>query len=329
MKAMVVVPDGGSGTLRWQELPDPEPGRGEVVIAVRAAAVNRADLSMRRGTYRQEATARHDEVVVAGLEAAGEVVAVGAEVTRLRVGDRVMTMCSGGYAELVAVDARLPIPVPPALAWEQAAALPVALMTELDALVNAAGLRRGESVLMTAGASGVGSVGVQVARTLGAGTVVTTARGPQQRELLVRLGVDAVVEPGDPGLVEAVRAATGGGVEVVIDHVGASALAANLELLALGGRLVSVGRLGGAVAELDLDLLARKRLRLLGVTFRTRSLDQYGAIARQVEERLLDAVAEGTVGAVLGAQLPLSDAVAAQERLRTGGLLGKIVLTVP
>lgn len=326
MKAMVVVPDGGEGTLRWQELPDPSPGPGEVVIAVRAAAVNRADLSMRRGTYRQEATARRDGIVVAGLEAAGEVVAVGEGVTRPAVGDRVMTMCSGGYAELVAVDARLPIPVPAGLEWEHAAALPVALMTELDALATAAELQPGESVLVTAGGSGVGTIGVQVAKTLGAGRVVTTVRGQPQRELLLELGADAVVDGDDPELVAALRSAADGAVDVVVDHVGASVLTVNLELLALGGRLVSVGRLGGTVAELDLDLLARKRLKLIGVTFRTRSLDQYGAIARLVEERLLGQVADGAIRPVIAARYPLSDALAAQERLRTGELSGKIVL---
>ncbi len=329
MKAMVVVPDGGDGSLRWQELPDPEPGPGEVVIAVRAAAVNRADLSMRRGTYRQDATARRDGIVVAGLEAAGEVVAVGEGVTRLAPGDRVMTMCSGGYAELVAVDARLPMPVPAGVAWDQAAALPVALMTELDALATAAELRAGESVLVTAGGSGVGTIGVQVARILGAGTVVTTVRGPAQRELLLELGADAALDGDDPELADAIRQASDGGVEVAIDHVGASALPANLDALVPGGRLVSVGRLGGTVAELDMDLLARKRLRLIGVTFRTRSLDQYGAIARLVEERLLDSVARGAIRTVIGARYPMTDALAAQERLRTGELHGKIVLTLP
>lgn len=328
MHAMVVVPDGDTGTLRWQELPDPEPSPGEVLIAVRAAAVNRADLQMRRGAYRQEATARRDDIVVAGLECAGEVVACGPGVEGRAVGDRVMTMCSGGYAELVTVDARLPMPAPAGLSWEQTATLPVALMTEFDALVNAAGLRAGESVLITAGGSGVGLIGVQLAKALGAGTVIASVLGSRQRDLLTVLGADTVVEGTDADLVETVRAATGGGVEIVIDHVGAAMLAANLDLLAVGGRLVSVGRLAGTTAELDMDLLARKRISLFGVTFRTRTLEQYGAIARQVEQHVLAAVAAGVVRPHLGAALPLAAAVDAQEQLRAGTHFGKIVLTV-
>jgi NADPH:quinone reductase len=329
MQAMVIDTSVEAGTLRLAQVADPQPGPGEVVIAVRAAAVNRADLPMRRGRYRQPATARPGDTVIAGLECAGEVVAVGSEVTRLAAGDRVMTMCTGGYAELVAVDARLPIPVPDGVPWEQAAALPVALMTEFDALHNAARLAAGERVLITAGGSGVGHVGVQLARALGAGAVLATVLGAEQAELVRGLGADATVDGAAADVVAAVRAATGGdGVDVVIDHVGAAALGVNLDLMALGGRLVSVGRLGGTTAEIDLDLLARKRLRLIGVTFRTRSLDQYGAISRQVVEHVLPAVAAGTVRAVVARTMPLAEALDAQEFLANGSHLGKVILLV-
>lgn len=328
MRAAVVVSDGAHGSLEIRELPDLEPSPGHVVIAVRAAGLNRADLLQRAGRY--DAGQTGGQVVVGGMEVAGVVVATGPEVTGVSVGDRVMTMCSGGYAEQVLVDARLVLPVPASVSWSDAAALPVALMTELDALVNAADVSPDETVLVTAAGSGVGAIGVQVARSLGAGLILGTARSAGSAEVARHAGADAVLDGNNKlGLARAVRGATDQiGVGVVIDHVGADLLAANLDALALGGRLVSVGRLGGKEATISLDQLARNRLRLIGTTFRTRNVDQRAAIAEQVKERLIMAVADGTIRPRVSAVYALEEALAAQEDMRTGYKAGKIVLLV-
>jgi NADPH:quinone reductase len=328
VRAAVVVTDATEGSLEIRHLPDPEPAPGQVVIAVRAAGLNRADLLQRAGRYGNGQ--RHDALVVAGMDAAGAVVAVGRGVSGLVPGDRVMAMCSGAYAELVAVDARLVLPVPSSLTWEEAAALPVALMTELDALVNAAELVGGESVLITAAGSGVGTIGVQVARALGAGLVIGTARGPASAEAAQRAGADRVLDGADvAGLPAAVLAATADeGVSIIIDHVGANLLGANLAALTLGGRLVSVGRLGGRESVIDLDTVARKRLRLIGTTFRTRTPDQRAAIAKQVKDRLLDHLAAGAIRPLVSAVYELGDVLGAQADMRKGRYPGKLVVRV-
>ena len=328
MKAMVIENPGEEGTLRLAEVPEPALGPRDVLVRVRATALNRADLSQRLGRYRQQATARGGPAI-AGLESAGEVVATGVEAGRFAVGDRVMGQCSGGYAELLAVDERLLLPVPAALGWPQAAATPVALVTEYDAIRTNAGLAAGESVLIQAAGAAVGLMGVQIARELGAGKIFGTVASPAQAELVRDLGVDVAIEHERESFAEVIDERTGGrGVDVVIDHVGGPVLAANLRALALRGRLVSVGRLGPAVGDLDLDLLALKRLRLIGVTFRTRTIEEYEACVRSAGEALLPALAAGSLRPVVDRVYPLEQAVDAQERMRANLHLGKIVLSI-
>ncbi len=319
---------GEAGTLRLADVPEPELGPRDVLVRVRATALNRADLSQRLGRYRQQATARGGPPI-GGLESAGEVVARGAEATRFAVGDRVMGQCSGGYAELLAVDERLLLPVPAELDWPQAAATPVALVTEYDAIRTNAELAAGEAVLIQAAGSAVGLLGLQIARHLGAGEIFATVASGQQAELVRSLGADVAIEHEREPFEAVVEERTGGsGVDVVIDHVGGPVLAANLRAMALRGRLVSVGRLGPAVGDLDLDLLALKRLRLIGVTFRTRTIEEYEACVRSAGEALLPALAEGSLRPVVDSVYPLEQALEAQERMRANLHLGKIVLTV-
>ncbi|HEY3686846.1 MAG TPA: zinc-binding dehydrogenase [Streptosporangiaceae bacterium] len=322
MRAMVVRADGGTGTLEERELPVPEPGGGEVLVAVRASGVNRADLLQRQGKYAQAAFPAAGPVV-AGMEAAGEVVALGPGVTGVRAGDRVMGMCAGGCAEYAVLDARLALPVPDGVDWVAAAALPSGLMTEYDALANAARMAAGETVLITAASSGVGLIGVAVARALGAGRVLATVRSPASVEAVLANGAD-----------EAVAAPDGGDlpfrdVDVVVDHVGGPLLPSLLPTLRVNGRLVSVGRLGSRTGELDMNLLALNRLRLIGVTFRTRTRDETAAIAEGAARDLTAAVQAGAIRPTIAATYPFAAALAAQELLRGARPPGKIVVTVP
>jgi len=322
MRAMVVRPDDGPGTLEERDLPVPEPRDGEVLVAVRASGVNRADLLQRQGKYAQAAFAAPGPVV-AGMEAAGEVVRLGPGVTGPRLGDRVMGMCTGGCAEYVVLDARLALPVPDGVDWVTAAALPSGLMTEYDALANAAGLAPGETVLVTAASSGVGLIGVAVARELGAGRVLATVRSPGSVAAVTAAGADEVVTAPDGGELPFTD------VDVVIDHVGGPLLPALLPTLRVNGRLVSVGRLGARTGELDMNLLALNRLRLIGVTFRTRTRDETAAIAAGTARDLAAAVQSGAIRPVIAATYPFAEALAAQELLRGERPPGKIVITVP
>lgn len=328
MKAMVIRDPGEHGTLRLEEVPDPELGLRDVLVRVRATALNRADLSQRLGAYRQQATARGGPAI-AGLESAGEVVAVGAQATRFQPGDRVMGQCAGGYAELLAVDERLLLPVPDALEWPQAAATPVALVTEYDAIAVNAQLAPGERVLVQAAGSAVGLMAVQIARHLGAGRIFGTVASDEQAALVCELGADVAIHHERERFADVIERETGGrGVDVVIDHVGGAVLADNMRAMALQGRLVSVGRLGARVGEIDLDLLALKRLRLIGVTFRTRTIDEYEACVQRAGGALLPALGDGRLRPVVDRVYPLAQALEAQERMRANRHLGKIVLAI-
>lgn len=325
---MVIAPSDDGGTLRLEDVPDPRPGPRELLIRVRATAVNRADLSQRAGRYQQQATAKAGPRI-AGLESAGEVIAIGADVTRFAPGDRVMSQCSGGFAELLTVDERLPITIPDGLDWPQAAATPVAFVTEHDAIVTNAQLRPGETVLIQAAGAAVGLAAVQIARLLGAGTILGTVVGEAQAELCRSLGADVTIDAERESFAEVVERHTGRrGVDIVIDHVGGPVLADNLKALGIGGRLISVGRLGPKTGELDLDLLALKRLHLIGVTFRTRTLDEYGECVRRAADELLPALGDRRLRPIVDRVFPLEQALQAQERMAANEHLGKIVLTV-
>lgn len=327
MKAMAIYGEGQDAELRLEDVPDPRPGARELLVRVHATALNRADLSQRAGGYRQEATARSGPRI-AGLESSGEVVAVGEKVTRFAPGDRVMSQCAGGYAELLTVDERLPLPVPDTMDWVQAAATPVAFVTQYDAIMTNALLRPGEDVLIQAAGAAVGLAAVQVARFFGARRIFASVSTEEQAQLCHTLGADVTIDHTRDSVVDVIERHTGGrGVDVAIDHVGGSVLGDNIRALALRGRLVSVGRLGPKVGEIDLDQLALKRLRLIGVTFRTRTVDEFGDCVRRAEG-LLPALADGRLRPVVDRVFPLEQALDAQQRMADNQHLGKIVLSV-
>ncbi len=328
MKAIVIIPGKEGGTLEMREVPEPKPGAGQILLRVKATALNRADLYQRQGLYPTH-TDPGSSLIIAGLEAAGEVTALGEGVGGLKVGDRVMALCTGSYAEYVVFDHRLAVPIPERLSWEEAATIPVSYNTEHNALVTNARLKPGESVLINAASSGVGVAAVQIAKLFGARPVMGTGSSPEKLQALAGLGMDVGINYRMENFADAVLAATkGAGVNVIIDHVGAPFLKDHLRCMALGGRLVSVGRLAGRVGELDLDFLALRRLHLIGVTFRTRTLDERIAVTRACAADLLPAFADGRLKPVIHRVYPLHQALEAQAYMASNAQLGKIVLIV-
>ncbi|HYM02313.1 MAG TPA: zinc-binding dehydrogenase [Stellaceae bacterium] len=323
MKAAVV----GEKGLEIREVPAPEPKPNEILVRVRAAGLNRAELAMASG-HRHGAIGGAGTVI--GLEWAGEVAAVGAEVKDVKPGDRVMCSGSGGYAEYAVTDWGRAAPIPANnMSYEQAATLPVALQTMHDALVTNGRLQAGDSVLIQGASSGVGLMGLQIAKLKGAALVMGSSTNAGRRARLKEFGADLAIDTGDPGWPDAVQKATGGkGVDLIIDQVSASVANANMKAAAVLGRIVNVGRLGGAKGEFDFDLHALKRIHYIGVTFRTRSLDEVRAITRKMREDLWGAVEAGKLRLPIDRVFPLDDAAQAQAHMRANAHFGKIVLRV-
>ncbi len=325
MKAVVVSRFGGPEVLEVRELEDPAFGPEEVRVAVRATALNRADLLQRRGRYPAPPGAPPD---IPGLEFAGEVEACGERVADLRPGDRVMGLLGGGgYAGKVTLHERLCIRVPPSLGWEEAAAVPEAFMTAFDALFERGRLSPGETVLLHAAASGVGTAAAQIARVSGA-RAIGLSRSPGKRRRLEELGVERVLDPSAPGLAESIRAAAGGAVDLVVDFLGADSWSVNLEVLGTGGRLVLVGTVSGSRVDVDLSLLMRKRLTVIGTVLRSRPIEEKIALARGFERRMLPLLAAGRIRPVVDRVLPLESAAAAHAAMEANENFGKIVLRV-
>lgn len=302
------------GAIAWREHPDPEPGTGEVLVAVRAAGLNAADLLQRKGFYPAPLGSPAD---IPGLEMAGEVVATGPGATRFAVGDRVMAVLGGGgQAELAVVHERCAIPLPEGVAWDQAGGFAEAFTTAHDALFNQCGLTVGERVCIHGAAGGVGLAGVQLAVAAGA-SVVATVRNPDRRAEVAAFGAE-VCAPDEFGAA--------GPFDVVLELIGAPNLAADLDTLATGGRIAVIGVGAGAKAELNLLTLMGKRGRIHGSTLRARPLEEKALAASRVEHQVLPLLADGRVRVPVGATFPMADAAAAYDRFEAGDKLGKIVL---
>ena len=304
------------GQLRWVERPDPEPGDHELVVALRAAGVNGADLSQRDGQYPAPPGWPQD---VPGLEMAGEVAAVGARVTRYAPGDQVMALVGGGaQAELAAVDEAHALGVPAGLSWPEAGGFMEAYATAYDALFGQARLTLGDRVLVTGAAGGVGSAAVQLAALAGA-HVVASVRDSARHEEVAALGAAEVVAPGD--------VAAQGPYDVVLELVGAASLPSALEALAIRGRVVVIGVGSGANVELDLKALMGRRARIYASTLRARSSGEKAVLIATLGSRVVPALAAGRLRVPVAATFPLPDATSAYERFTAGGKLGKVVLT--
>jgi putative PIG3 family NAD(P)H quinone oxidoreductase len=309
-----------------REVPDPTPSRGEVLVRVRAAALNRADLLQRRGLYPPPPGTRED---VPGLELAGEVVRAGEGVTAWKPGDRVMAIAAGeAQAELALVHERMLLPVPEGLGLEQAGAIPEAGITSHDALFTLGGLRPGWPVLVHAVGSGVATSAVQIAKAAGA-TVIGTSRTADKLERARALGLDhgILVSRDEPRFAEEVRRLTGRrGVPLVLDFVGAPYAAENLAALAPGGRVVVIGTMGGPKAQVDLGALMRLRGSVIGTVLRPRPLDEKIAATQAFARDVLPLVAAGRVKPVVDEVLPMARAREAHERMERNESFGKLVL---
>lgn len=327
MRAAVVLDDEQGKRLSVQDVPRPSLAANEVLVRVHAAGLNRADLAMNVGHFRGAGSAL--TAAVAGLEFAGEIVEAGPDVTGARIGQRVMAMGQGAFAEFTKIDSRLLIPIPDTMPWEQAACAPVALMTMHDAIVTKGKLRTGESLLIQGASTGVGIVGAQIAKLKGSRPVIGTTTSRAKFGRLAEFGVDVAIDSAGEPVAERVRAVTDTkGADVIVDMVGGPALAANVAAAAIKGRLVLVGRLGGGRGEIDLDAVALKRLTLYGVTFRTRTVDDIEAIIRAMTDDIWPAVTAGRIRIPIDATMPLSAAPDAFAHMRKNGHFGKIVLTV-
>jgi putative PIG3 family NAD(P)H quinone oxidoreductase len=322
---IAVLPVGrAGGSPQLGECPDPVAGPGEVVLAVRAAALNRADLLQLRGRYPPPA----GESEVPGLEAAGEILAVGAGVTGWRVGERAAALLAGGgQAERVAVPVGQLLPVPAGWSLEEAAALPEAALTAWTNLKVEGRLRAGESVLITGATGGVGSFAVQLARALGA-RVLASGRDPKRLEPLRGLGADVLVPSGE-ALPDFVRAATGGrGVDLVLDLVGGPEIARLLAALAFRGRLILVGLLAGSEAEMDLGRILRQNLTVVGSTLRGRDRAAKAELVAGFLAFAGGPLAERRLLPRIDRVFELADVAAAYAHLERGRPLGKVVLRV-
>ena len=308
-------------TIRDQKLsvedhPDPTPGAGEVLVRVRAAGLNGADMMQRRGFYPAPPGAPQD---IPGLELAGEVVQRGPGATRFAEGDRVMgIVAGGGQAELAVVHERILVAVPGNLDWIEAGGVPETFTTAHDGVFTQAGLKPGERLLVHGGAGGVGTAAIQLAHASGA-RVTATVRNPDHRDKVSALGAD-VIAPDE--FVEH------GPFDVILELVGAPNLPRNLEALALWGRIMVIGISAGAKAELNLGLAMQRRARILGSTLRPRPLEEKAMTARAIERSVLPLLASGAVRVLVAATYPLEEAVAAYDRFAEGGKLGKLVLTM-
>jgi putative PIG3 family NAD(P)H quinone oxidoreductase len=327
MKAVVITGRGGSEVLNIRDVDRPEPQGAQVRIRVRACGLNRADLMQTRGLYPAPPGVPAD---IPGLEYAGEVDALGPEVTgALEVGDRVFGIEAGGaQAEYLVTHERMAVPIPPNLDFVQAAAVPEAFLTAHDALLTQGRLAPGERVLIHAVGSGVGTAAVQIAHAMGC-TVLGTSRTAEKLEKARPLGLDVGIATGQEDFAEAVAEHTGGsGVHVVLDLLGAKALAGNLRALALRGRLVVVGLLGGREATLDLGMLLNKRLTVVGTTLRARPIEQKIAATRLFAAQVVPWLERGLVHPVVDGVFPFAAVREGHARLESNQAFGKVILRI-
>ena len=324
MRAVVLDAKGGPEVLQVMEVPDPVPGPEEVLVEVVTTALNRADLLQRMGLYPGPPMAHE----IPGLEFAGRVVAIGERVTEHAVGDAVMGISNGGcYAERLTVHERLAMKVPDALPLSDAGAFPEVFITAWDALVRQSGLTSGRWALVHAGASGVGTASIQIAKTLGARIAVTASVG--KHEVCHALGADVVIDYHTEDFVDGVRAATeGAGVDVVLDVIGGEYLPRNVAAVAMGGRIIQVGVMAGKPVPFDVGSLLMKRASVTGTTLRARPLEEKIAITREFAAQLLPHVAAGTMKPVIDSRYSIDDIADAHIRMGENANAGKIVIDV-
>lgn len=325
MKAITFTTPGGPEVLQLAEVPDPSPGPEDLLVRVRASALNRADTLQRRGFYPPPP----GESDILGLELAGEVEAVGSAASGFSPGDRVFGLIGGGgYAEKALIHDRMAMPIPADWSFVQAAAVPEVFFTANETLFTLGKLEHGETVLIHAGASGVGTAGIQMARHAGA-RVFVTAGSAEKITRTIELGAEAGINYKEDDFAERINALTDkAGVDVVQDFIGAPYWQRNLHCLKVGGRLVLVGLMGGATVEADLGMILRKRLHVIGSVMRSQPLDNKIAITQRFRTRWLSLLESGAMRPIIDTSFPLAQAAAAHQYMEENRNTGKIMLTV-
>ncbi|MEV7212172.1 NAD(P)H-quinone oxidoreductase [Kitasatospora cineracea] len=326
MHAMTLPEFGGPEALRWADVPDPVPGEGEVLVEVAATAVNRADLLQRQGLY----SPKPGVSPYPGLECSGRIAALGPGVSGWAVGDEVCALLAGGgYAEKVAVPFGQLLPIPKGVDLVTAAGLPEVAATVWSNVFLVAHLRPGETLLVHGGASGIGTMAIQLGKAVGA-RVAVTAGSPEKLARCAELGADVLVDYREQDFVQVVREATGGaGADVILDIMGAKYLQRNVDALAVNGRLVVIGLQGGTKAEVDLSAMLAKRAALVATNLRGRPLGEKAAIVAAVREHVWPLIEAGAVRPVVDRVLPVTEAAEAHRVIESGAQVGKVLLEVP
>ena len=322
MKAVVVDESG----LNVQEVESPKPSPTEILIRVKSCGLNRADSMMADGLA-------HGSIggsgTILGFEFAGEVVEIGSQVQVFKPGSRVMCMGFRGWAEFAVVDWRRAIEIPDNFDWAVAATLPSALLTMHNALLTAGRLQAGESVLIQGASSGVGLMGMQIARAMGAKLVIGSSTNPERRASLAKFGADLAVDSRDAQWVDQVLDATAGqGVDLIVDQISGYVANQNLAATRVLGRIVNVGRLGGETGEFNFDLHAARRIDYIGVTFRTRSIREVHVIVDAMQHDLWEFITAGDLSLPIDREFTLNQANEAVEYMKTNQHFGKIIFTV-
>ncbi|MFF5252483.1 NAD(P)H-quinone oxidoreductase [Streptomyces leeuwenhoekii] len=326
MHAITIPEPGGPEALVWDEVPDPVPGEGEVLVEVVASAVNRADIMQRQGFYDPPPGApRHP-----GLECSGRIAALGPGVTGWSVGDEVCALLGGGgYAQKVAVPAGQLLPVPDGVGLKEAAALPEVVCTVWSNVFMVAHLRPGETLLVHGGSSGIGTMAIQLAKAVGAKVAVTAGTG-QKLERCAELGADILINYREQDFVAEIKRATdGAGADVILDNMGAKYLDRNVQALAVNGRLAIIGLQGGTKGELNIGALLAKRAAVSATSLRARPLEEKTAIVSAVREHVWPLFAAGRLRPVVDREMPMSEASAAHRVVEESGHIGKVLLVTP
>ncbi|MEU3784761.1 NAD(P)H-quinone oxidoreductase [Streptomyces sp900129855] len=326
MHAITIPEPGGPEALVWDEVPDPVPGEGEVLVEVVASAVNRADILQRQGFYDPPPGASP----YPGLECSGRIAAIGPGVSGWVVDDEVCALLAGGgYAEKVVVPAGQLLPVPTGVGLVQAAALPEVTSTVWSNVFMIAHLRPGETLLVHGGSSGIGTMAIQLAKAVGV-KVAVTAGTKEKLEQCAELGADILINYREQDFVAEVKQATGGaGADVILDNMGAKYLDRNVQALAVNGRLAIIGMQGGIKAELNIGALLGKRAAISATSLRARPLEEKAAIVAAVREHVWPLLAAGHVRPVVDREIPMSDAPAAHRVVEDSGHVGKVLLVAP
>lgn len=325
MKAAIMVSGPKGGTWDVRDVQRPVVGPGQVLVRVRASSINRAEFR-RLHTMRSDIAKPQDERTGGG-DAAGEVVEIGANVGGIKEGDRIMARCAGGFAEFALVDGREVMPAPAALSWEEAASVPVVFVVVHDGMFASAQLLKGETLLVTAVPSGVGTAALVLGKYLGA-RVIGTSRSADKLEKLKAHGLDVAVVTGVDGMGEAVKEAAGpAGIDMVVDNIGADALAPCMDAMNVGARFCTIGRMSGIhTAEFNIDRLAEKRLHLYGVSNRLRNAAQRAESAKRFMADLFPALGDGRIKPIVDRGFALDEIAAAQAYVEADRHVGKVVI---